>query len=120
MGWGYNGMCYETCAKAQNAFGMSFPYHDVNYLANLSEQLQVYSTANTCGATARIYGRWMSDYTATVRVHSVSFWTCNVDQASTFDPIQAGAMWGLVFTSTLVLWLVAKNLGLILKAIRFW
>lgn len=119
MGFLANNICYSTAAEAADAYfsllqpvlvkggGSSDYYHFYSNVASVW-YLDEYSVS--------------SGGVFTLLHHGVlplpSFAACVIDPLQSWDPLAAAAFWTFAFSFTVGLWFLAKNLGMILDAIK--
>ena len=109
----FGGLCYATPAAALVAFQTLYPI--------VGETQYTYlQTAKITAAGALTYDvrtRPLSSNTLTSRTGTLYLTPCDKPDAP-YDYANAGAIWAFFFSFTVVLWLIAKNAGLILDFIK--
>ena len=113
----FGGHCYASDADALAAFEASFPWQvpprTITYLSS-------YLDANGVGLIQyTVRSRDMATGAQVAFNGSLQMPSCNTPDP-TFDYLVAGGLFAFFFTSIVGLWLVAKNAGLILEAVRRW
>lgn len=112
----YNGQCYATCAEAHQAFIKQFPYLDgMGFLSYVSSSVNA-----SCVLTYSLNHRPWTTNTLSSRTGTATLPACSTPDITPFDPVAAGALFAFFFASVVSLWLVSKNIGLILEAIKKW
>lgn len=117
MPYGYAGTCYATTGEALESFQKSFPkLGDVNWTSHVS------SSINTTGQiTYSVQIRPITSNTLSSRTGSFQLAGCSVvDAESPFDPAVASGIFVFFFASIVTVWVVSKNAGLILEAVKRW
>lgn len=112
-----SGVCYETTAEALEAFLSSYPYQDASFLT-----FPTASFAPTISASGlislQITRKTIATNSSTNVATTVQLRACSEPNA--FDPSFAAGVFITFFSSVVVTWLVSKNIGLILEAVRRW
>jgi hypothetical protein len=116
LGFSFNGSCYPDSASAVDAVSTFFPRLDSGQLISIGQPY--FSAPNN------VYFWITSQNVSTGAITGVNggftLTTCNVPLGSVFDPVLAGQLWMFALTIILGCWVLAKNAGLILEAIRRW
>lgn len=114
MPYALSGSCYETTADALQSFINSFPRDDGggNFLSLTS------ATLNGATINYQVQQRAWTSNTLSSRTGSFVLQSCPEVTAPDFDPVSAGLIWTFFFSFVVSLWIVAKNAGVIINAIR--
>lgn len=128
MATGYfsNGFCYSTQNDAIDAFFTKFS--PAWYSSSTSEMYHIVSYVN--GSNPHSYqmltyviNNQTSPYTQSSRptytLQTPTFASCDLS-INSYSYVDAAAMWGFAFSSVFMLWYLAKNLGLIINAVKRW
>lgn len=116
-GFWVNGVCAASQADAVDLLNSQFPvvtgalFHSGSAVAN-----------GTTGALLSVWTFNLSAVGGTYVNHNLSFNFSSCDPVlhvgSVFDPVIAGAFWSFAMTFVFGCWLLAKNAGAILAAIK--
>lgn len=116
-GFWVNGVCTDSQASAVAALNSQFPI--------VTDAFFHTGSAIASGTTAALLTTWtfnLGTVGGTWLMHAMIFNFSACDPAlypsTIFDPLAAAAFWSLALTFTLGCWLMAKNAGVILSAIR--
>lgn len=116
MPFSFTGHCYATSGDALDAFQKAFPL-----LGDTMWVWHVSSSINASGLiTYSLISKPTSTNTTSNRSGTLQLASCGTPDAPVFDPVSAGAIFIFFFSSVVGLWIVAKNIGLILEAIKRW
>lgn len=115
MGFLEGGVCYALYDEAVSAkfAGQVFEVH-----ATAGDKVHLYEQINGVWYLSEYLtntGVWVLDYQVPLGV--LNFPSCNAVGA-VFDPVLAAAFWSFAMTFIFGCWLLAKNSGVILSAIR--
>ena len=116
MGYAFSGQCYQDAATALIAWQESFPrVGDVNLLSHVSSSI----TADGRLTYTVLYRSWSG--TSDNRYGTIQLASCpNSDVIAPFDPVAAGGLFTFFFASVIMLWFAAKNMGVVIEAVRRW
>lgn len=113
MPYALSGSCYETTQDALQSFVSSFPRDDGGNFVTLT-------SATLSGTTISYQAQqrpWTGN-TVSSRTGSFILQSCPEVTAPDFDPVSAGIIWTFFFSFVVSLWIVAKNAGVIINAVR--
>ena len=106
----FHGLCYASSKDALVAFNNSFPLMGESGLSFL-----VSSSVTDDGVVSySLNTRKLSDASPVVFSGSLSLFPCFQPDVP-YDYVGAGALWSFFFSFTLLCWLVAKNIGLVVN-----
>jgi len=118
MGFLSNAVCYATYDEAMSAKFGADPV--LVTVANTVDKLHFFEAINGVWYWSEYQttgGAWTLAYHSTMP--TIGFPVCDL-AASAFDPVLAGSLWMFALSIILGCWVLAKNAGLILEAIRRW
>jgi hypothetical protein len=117
LGYSSAGSCFATAAEAVDAYysnQQATPTGTKTFLFTNVSGVWKGTTLSTTGTTD-------STYTAPSNVYGSCTLSATSGNASTdYSYTDAAAMWGFAFSTVFMLWYLAKNLGLIMNAVRRW
>lgn len=114
--YSFAGHCYETTADVATAFAQSFP--------RISETNVVFirdvSIVNTDQLQYLFYIHNFSNNSVSFANAQITLMPCPVVTPGNepFDVVTAGSIFSFFFASVVALWFFAKNIGLIIDAVR--
>ncbi len=124
--------CFEyysqPATQCQNLYGSIYDDQSMQYLSGIA------SNCNNVDVLSPAYGGSTDVATCQQILISGAEWTQlnnTVTQLQSsagqtpssnaqYDYVDAAAMWGFAFSSVFMLWFLAKNLGLIIDAVKRW
>lgn len=107
------GLCYATPADALTAFNNLYPIvGETNMIYLVSSSVTASGELAYSLQTRPITGNNLNSRTGTL------FLTPCTKPDAPYDYANAGAIWAFFFSFTLLLWIIAKNAGLILNFVR--
>ena len=114
-GASFNGICYPTVLDATNAFYAKFPMLDLTggkpFLTSIAT-----ATPSASGVTFTVSTKDLTKGTIVVSTPTpLIFPVCT---GSIFDPLLAASFWSFAIVFVVSSWLLAKNAGVIISAVR--
>lgn len=110
-------VCYQSQSEAQDVFYSSQPHDNstVGYTTRFYKATDGFWHLQRLSVSASSFS-----VSSDINYPQVSFPSCTVVTATEWDPILAGQIWMFALTMILGSFLLAKNAGLILEAIKRW
>ena len=113
MGFVVSGHCYATPADALTAFHNLYPIiGETNYTGFVSGSVSASGLLTYSLETRPVTSNKLSSITGTFQLASCS------SPDVPYDYTGAGAIWAVMFTLTLSIYLISKSAGVILEAVR--
>lgn len=116
-GFAVTGVCYPTTEVALDAFVRAFPIQDASFMtypnANVTPTISVTGVISLQLTRKNLATNSWTNVSTTVPLP-----VCH--DLNSFDYVYAGQGFAMCFTVVLVNWYVAKNIGMILNAVRRW
>lgn len=115
MGFLEGGFCYETYDQAVSAklSGVVFEVHSA--AGDRIHMFEFFNGAWNISEYSTVGGTWGLVYNA--QLSTINFPACT-PAATAFDPVLAGGLWMFGITMVLGVYLLSKNVGIILSMIR--
>lgn len=119
---GGNAVCADGAAAAIQAIGARFPYVAGSQPLLCSLENSVFTVPNTFTNTILCHD--LSGNTDYLKTHAMALMQCDpafpIGGGAAFDPVMALAFWSFAMTFILGCWIISKNVGLIMSAVRRW
>lgn len=117
-----NHVCQPTVEAAIDGIAAGFPVVAGNQPSLVSFSGATFTAPNTFNLTLLVHD--LTSLTQLQMVHPIILVSCDpslpLDGGTVFDPALAASFWSFGMVFVLGSWLLAKNAGLILSAIKRW
>ena len=119
---GGNAVCADGAAAAIQALGARFPFVTGSQPVLCNLESSVFTAPNNFINTITCHN--LTGNQAWTLAHDLTLMACDpafpIGDASAFDPVMAVAFWSWALTFIFGCWIISKNAGLIMSAIRRW
>lgn len=118
---GGNVVCADGVAATFQAIGARFPYVAGSQPLLCSLESTAFTAPNTFTNTILCHD--LSGNTDYLKAHAMALVQCDPAigiGGSAFDPVLAASLWSFALTFVFGFWIISKNIGLVMSAVRRW